>query len=62
MQENGMEGKGINGNKTIEVKEDPTGGSTDVGDVSYIVPEISLLATTAPSSHHGTLASSCPEE
>lgn len=50
MQENGMEGKGINGAiKPLEVKkEDPTGGSTDVGDVSYIVPEISLLATTAP--------------
>jgi aminobenzoyl-glutamate utilization protein B len=24
------------------------GGSTDVGDVSYIVPQITLLATTAP--------------
>jgi aminobenzoyl-glutamate utilization protein B len=28
--------------------KDPAGGSTDVGDVSYIVPEISLYATTAP--------------
>lgn len=28
--------------------EDPPGGSTDVGDVSWIVPEISLGATTAP--------------
>lgn len=27
---------------------DPEGGSTDVGDVSWIVPEISLLVTTAP--------------
>lgn len=26
----------------------PVGGSTDVGDVSWIVPEITLLATTAP--------------
>jgi aminobenzoyl-glutamate utilization protein B len=50
MKENGMEAKGINGAiKPIEVKrEDPPGGSTDVGDVSYIVPEITLLATTAP--------------
>jgi aminobenzoyl-glutamate utilization protein B len=50
MQENGMEAKGINGAiKPLRLKkEDPTGGSTDVGDVSYIVPEISLLATTAP--------------
>ena len=29
-------------------REDPVGGSTDVGDVSYIVPEITLQATTAP--------------
>lgn len=28
--------------------ENPDNGSTDVGDVSWIVPEISLLATTAP--------------
>lgn len=27
---------------------DPGGGSTDVGDVSWVVPEISLSATTAP--------------
>jgi aminobenzoyl-glutamate utilization protein B len=42
--------KGINGViKPLEsTKADPDGGSTDVGDVSYIVPEISLLATTAP--------------
>jgi aminobenzoyl-glutamate utilization protein B len=44
-----MEAKGINGAiKPLEVKEDPSGGSTDVGDVSYIVPEITLMATTAP--------------
>ena len=29
-------------------KEDPPGGSSDVGDVSWIVPEISLGTTTAP--------------
>lgn len=31
-----------------ETLEDPTGGSTDVGDVSWIVPEIRLSVTTAP--------------
>ena len=50
MKEYGLETKGINGAvKPIEqTKKDPDGGSTDVGDVSYIVPEITLLATTAP--------------
>ena len=31
-----------------ETKPDPEGGSSDVGDVSWVVPEITLLATTAP--------------
>lgn len=31
-----------------ETKEDPPGSSTDVGDVSWIVPEISISVTTAP--------------
>ncbi len=31
-----------------ETKEHPSGGSTDVGDVSWIVPEIRLRVTTAP--------------
>lgn len=31
-----------------KTKQDPEGGSTDVGDISWIVPEITLLATTAP--------------
>ena len=50
MKEYGMEAKGINGSiKPLEqTKETAPGGSTDVGDVSYIVPEITLLATTAP--------------
>ncbi|MGZ8558846.1 MAG: amidohydrolase [Chitinophagaceae bacterium] len=50
MKEYGLEMKGISGTiKPLEItKEDPVGGSTDVGDVSYIVPEITLLATTAP--------------
>lgn len=29
-------------------KEDPSGGSTDVGDISWLVPEITALVTTAP--------------
>ncbi|MEO5591745.1 MAG: amidohydrolase [Chitinophagaceae bacterium] len=50
MKEYGSEQKGMNGViKPLETtKPDPDGGSTDVGDVSYIVPEISLLAATAP--------------
>ena len=50
MRQYGGEPKGINGKiKPLETtKTDPDGGSTDVGDVSYIVPEITLLATTAP--------------
>jgi aminobenzoyl-glutamate utilization protein B len=50
MKEFGAEAKGINGGiKPLEAtKTDPDNGSTDVGDVSYIVPEITLLATTAP--------------
>jgi aminobenzoyl-glutamate utilization protein B len=50
MKEYGMEGKGIEGNiKPLEItKPDPDGGSTDVGDVSYIVPEITLRAAAAP--------------
>ena len=31
-----------------KTKDDPDGGSTDVGDISWNVPEITLLATTAP--------------
>ena len=31
-----------------ETLESPGGGSTDVGDVSYNVPVVSLAATTAP--------------
>ncbi len=50
MKEYGLEAKGISGAiKPLETtKADPVGGSTDVGDVSYIVPQITLLATTAP--------------
>ena len=50
MKEYGNEVLGIDGSvKPLEItKADPPGGSTDVGDVSYIVPEITLNATTAP--------------
>lgn len=46
----GLPAKGMNGNiKPLETtKADPDGGSTDVGDISWIVPEITLLAVTAP--------------
>ena len=50
MKEYGNEQLGINGSiKPLEkTKPDPDGGSSDVGDVSFIVPEISLMAVTAP--------------
>ena len=50
MKEYGLASNGINGSiKPLEItKENTPGGSTDVGDVSYIVPEITLMATTAP--------------
>jgi aminobenzoyl-glutamate utilization protein B len=50
MKEYGKEPKGINGAiKPLETTmPDPNGGSTDVGDISFIVPEITLRATTAP--------------
>jgi len=50
MKEYGLEAKGIDGSihKMKETAADAVGGSTDVGDVSYIVPEISLGAVTAP--------------
>ena len=50
MKEYGQEQLGISGGiKPLEkTKPDPDGGSTDVGDVSWIIPEISMVATTAP--------------
>jgi aminobenzoyl-glutamate utilization protein B len=46
----GVDPKGLDG--TVQPwrapKADPKGGSTDVGDVSWIVPTLSLGATTAP--------------
>jgi aminobenzoyl-glutamate utilization protein B len=44
--------KGLNGEvKPLEApKPDPPGGSTDVGDVSWVVPTLHLSVTTAPES------------
>jgi aminobenzoyl-glutamate utilization protein B len=49
-EETGAKLVGLNGkiNPLKETKENPDGGSTDVGDISWLVPEITLLATTAP--------------
>ena len=46
----GKEKTGIDGNiyPLAATKEHPEGGSTDVGDVSWLVPEIRLGVTTAP--------------
>jgi aminobenzoyl-glutamate utilization protein B len=50
MKAYGAEPGGLDGSiQPLETtRPDPDGGSTDVGDISYIVPEISLLAVTAP--------------
>lgn len=44
-----------------ETLEHPVGGSTDVGDVSWLVPEITLVATTAPknTAWHGWSVVAC---
>jgi aminobenzoyl-glutamate utilization protein B len=46
----GVEPQGLDGavQPWKEPAEDPAGGSTDVGDVSWIVPTLSLEVTTAP--------------
>ncbi|HEY9231722.1 MAG TPA: amidohydrolase [Blastocatellia bacterium] len=46
----GVEAKGLNGEiqPWEEPKPDPPGGSTDVADVSWIVPVLHLSVTTAP--------------
>jgi aminobenzoyl-glutamate utilization protein B len=45
-----VEQKGLNGSvQPLEPpKKDPEGGSTDVGDVSWIVPTLHMSVTTAP--------------
>src|SRR6478736_3231079 len=44
-----------------ETQEHPEGGSTDVGDISWIVPEITLVTTTAPknTAWHGWSVVAC---
>jgi aminobenzoyl-glutamate utilization protein B len=46
----GVEAKGLSGavQPLKDPKADPDGGSTDVGDVSWIVPTLHLSVTTAP--------------
>ncbi|MEP6737086.1 MAG: amidohydrolase [Chryseolinea sp.] len=46
----GGEQIGLNGKISLlrPTREDPDDGSTDVGDVSWIVPEITAIVTTAP--------------
>ena len=45
----GVEAKGLNGSvqPMLPPKSDPDGGSTDVGDVSWLVPTLHLSVTTA---------------
>jgi aminobenzoyl-glutamate utilization protein B len=45
----GVEAKGLNGSiqPMLPPKADPDGGSTDVGDVSWLVPTLHLSVTTA---------------
>jgi aminobenzoyl-glutamate utilization protein B len=62
-QEQGGEQTGLDGKiyPLKETKEHPAGGSTDVGDISWIVPEITLVATTAPANTawHGWSVVAC---
>lgn len=59
----GGEQTGLNGKiyPLKETQEHPNGGSTDVGDISWIVPEITLTATTAPANTawHGWSVVAC---
>lgn len=59
----GGEQTGLDGkiHQLKETQEHPVGGSTDVGDISWIVPEITLLATTAPANTawHGWSVVAC---
>jgi aminobenzoyl-glutamate utilization protein B len=57
-QQTGLDGKIY---PLRDTQEHPTGGSTDVGDISWIVPEITLIATTAPANTawHGWSVVAC---
>jgi aminobenzoyl-glutamate utilization protein B len=49
-QESGVELTGLNGEVRglKPTRENPDNGSTDVADISWVVPEITMLVTTAP--------------
>jgi aminobenzoyl-glutamate utilization protein B len=59
----GAEQSGLDGSiqPLKPTQEHPSGGSTDVGDVSWVVPEITLVATTAPANTawHGWSVVAC---
>jgi aminobenzoyl-glutamate utilization protein B len=59
----GVEQTGLDGKIHLlkETQKDPDGGSTDVGDISWIVPEITLQTTTAPTrvAWHGWAVVAC---
>jgi aminobenzoyl-glutamate utilization protein B len=59
----GVEQTGLDGkiHSLKETQKDPDGGSTDVGDISWIVPEITLQTTTAPAkaAWHGWAVVAC---
>ncbi|HMI66204.1 MAG TPA: amidohydrolase [Cyclobacteriaceae bacterium] len=59
----GVEQTGLDGkiHPLKETQKDPDGGSTDVGDISWIVPEITLQTTTAPAkaAWHGWAVVAC---
>ncbi|MBL7873141.1 MAG: amidohydrolase [Cyclobacteriaceae bacterium] len=62
-EEQGGEPTGLDGkiHPLKATQEHPMGGSTDVGDISWIVPEITLVATTAPANTawHGWSVVAC---
>jgi aminobenzoyl-glutamate utilization protein B len=62
-EQQGGQQTGLDGNihPLKETQEHPVGGSTDVGDISWIVPEITLIATTAPANTawHGWSVVAC---
>jgi aminobenzoyl-glutamate utilization protein B len=62
-ESSGGEQSGLDGgiHPLKETQENPAGGSTDVGDISWLVPEVSLVATTAPknTAWHGWAVVAC---
>ncbi len=62
-ESSGVAQTGLDGNihQLKDTQREPDGGSTDVGDVSWIVPEITLQVTTAPANvaWHGWAVVAC---